>query len=66
MYLRKQPISTLGTIPNVYSTGEKSSSDISGRIFLSQFLKEMSLENYLEINDYSNVLFDRISIAKKV
>ena len=35
MYLRKQPISTLGTIPNVYSTGEKSSSDISGRIFLS-------------------------------
>ena len=33
MYLRKQPISTLGTIPNVYSTGEKSSSDIFRKDF---------------------------------
>ena len=48
MYLRKQPISTLGTIPNVYSTGEKSSSDIFRKYFSLSVFEEMSLENCLE------------------
>ena len=48
MYPRKQPIFTLGTIPNVYSTGEKSSSDIFRKDFSLSVFEEMSLENCLE------------------